>query len=250
METPSFHNDVIEQLKDNPNWTWSAMNDEEKTSYLGLLLISFLDRLRYAEFDVDPVLNSLDQLIHSIDVKVSELYREQFILAPVIKHLNRYNKRQMELFEDNDKEYYSELMHLSQEMLNRLAMIHDVLRISKTEYAEIGSCYSRLINALIEMADHLDDLALRHFYAAFQDGKFESLAAICMGGGFLRSAAGAIEFRLTDDSYWEFGHRYYDLKALISLGKHFDFRTFDDDTNPLLPEVAELLFEGGSEDAE
>lgn len=242
---PSIHGYMFERLKDDPKWTWSHLDNEEKTSLLGLMWIAYLDRLQHAEFDVQPVMDSLEQLVQAIDAKAVELQREHPIWASLIKHLNRLNRRQLELMELNDKDNDSELMHLSQEMLNRIAMIHDVLLYSNTEREEIGISFSKLLDALKQMADRLDELALRHFHAEFKRGNIESLAAVCMGGGFLRAVAGAMEYRLTGAAYWDFAQRYYDLGALISLGEHFDFRSFDDDTNTLLPEVVDLLYGGG-----
>jgi|GEM_PF-859969 len=238
----SFHGYVLRRLQEDPKPDWFFMDREEQTSLLGLVLIAYLDRLQYAEMDVQPVLNSLEALFDAIQGSVNAVHRENYALGSVVRHLNRLNRRQLEMMYENSREGDPELMHLSEEMMNRLAMIHDVLLLSGTDRSEISVRFKELHDALIRMADRLDDLALRHFYAALKRKKTESLAAICLGVDFFRAAAGALEYRLTDMAYYDFSKTCFDPTALMALGEDFDFRLFDDETNPILPDVAELLY--------
>jgi len=244
---PSFHAYVHERLARDPVWAWSRLDTEAMTSLLGLQFIAYLDRLEYAKYDVEPAIEAMERLVESIDAKSAELARDRSEWASVIRHLNRLNRRQLELMRLNDEKLFPELAHLALEMMNRIEMIDDALLHSGTDRTEIGMRYAEWLRILNRMADHLDCLALRHFCSAFKRGEIESLAAVCLGCNFLRAVAGAIEFRLTDAWMWDFARRYYDLGALIALGEQFDFDRFDDDTNELHPDVADLLY-GGAED--
>ncbi len=246
----SLHGFAIRELKACREKTpWPSMSDKDKASRLSFMWVAYLDRLDYSQFDTSPVMRSYEQLNQLIGRKVWEMQTAYPTHAVLVNRLHQLNVLQLDCLQENGIRYYDEAAGLSKNMFHRLSMIKHAMLQSAVDLEDVDASVAALFTELNKMADDLDYLALRHFYSTFSTGRTECAAALCMGGSFIRSVAGSLLLHWEDtcDPIREAARhaafdREYDLELLCSFGRDFDFPTFDDETNTLLPEVVDLLF--------
>ncbi|TBL80841.1 hypothetical protein [Paenibacillus thalictri] len=245
----SFHGHVIRRIKEQCGGKpWSSLDEGEKVALLSLMWMALLDRLEYANDDVQPVWRAIGALIQSVDGQIYELQLRQSDAAGEINRLNRFNARQLEQMAENDKKSYAELADLSQGMLDRFMKIEQALMEAGADLVEFEDKVRSLFDAANHIADRFDYLALRHFYSTFKAGGYKCITALCLGSRLLRTAAGCLPRKFDHgEAVFVFQwnpdlEREYDLELLCSFGSGFDFLKFDDETDTLLPEVVELLY--------
>lgn len=209
---------------------------------------AYIDRLEYARAELEPVMNAYVKLLVVIDRMIAELRERDADNAGSMQSLHELNYRQIQYQFEHGKDDFVELYSISKALLPRLLSIQlhlKELSLITPEYTEAATVWQQRMNRL---ADKLDDLALRHFYAAIRAGAYASLTALCAGGALIRSIACCLVYPLIEDSLSreEMKRTAFrpqcGLQMLCSFGSDFDFYTFDDDQNILLPEVADMLF--------
>jgi hypothetical protein len=263
---------------------------------IGVLLTRLLGKLMRLDYDLDGVVDALDGVMRRM---------------PFPHHLRL--ARYLELLLDGEEGHSSEKDALAGELfflIRRAGFMtasagSDEMRLAAQAY---GEALGRLVEALRQVADDLEYLALRHFYSALRRGQYRSLRALLYGSSLIRRAvtlivaedlagatlaeaigtngtqgesagaytafpggnAGGFMFglaasaaagsrdadaipgrfpdtadgnatgdadRLPDD--WT---EIVDEHWLLDFGEGFDFRTFDDDNDVLLPQVVDMLY--------
>lgn len=245
----SFHGYVIRKLKDPARKEERVISSgEEKAALFSLLWVVYMDRLEHANYDLHPVLSGIEKWIQAIDDMAEKLQLKHPKKADAIRRLNGMNDRLLELLNDNDAQTYEEMYDLSKGMINRFSRIGRALSEAGGDVWNFNYGIGSVTEAMDQVADHIDYLALRHFYSTFEAGKYKSLAALCSGSAFIRSVIACLiayageadggTLALHDGAASE---RPFDAEMICSFGGTFDFLKFDDDTNALLPEVVDLL---------
>jgi len=230
---------------------------------IGVLLTRLLGKLMRLDYDLDGVVDALDGVMRRM---------------PFPHHLRL--ARYLELLLDGEEGHSSEKDALAGELfflIRRAGFMtasagSDEMRLAAQAY---GEALGRLVEALRQVADDLEYLALRHFYSALRRGQYRSLRALLYGSSLIRRAvtlivaedlAGATlaEAIGTNGTQGESAGAYtafpggnatgdadrlpddwteiVDEHWLLDFGEGFDFRTFDDDNDVLLPQVVDMLY--------
>jgi hypothetical protein len=248
----SFHAYAINRIKEcQRDLDWSTISEAEKTSLLSLMWFVYLDRLEYANYDIQPVINAFEDIFQLINATVPSLQQVSIVLADSIFRLNKLNTHQFELMEENREETYAEIYTLSKDMFHRLSMINQLLLKNEIDTKDLVERISNIFVLLNELSDDFHFMTLMHFYSTFTEGQYKSIASLCMASGFIQAVGGCLLYHLADKDnpiletvqHTAF-EQYYEIEILCSLGIQFNFTMFGDDTNVLLPEVVEILFPG------
>jgi hypothetical protein len=245
----SFHEYAITQLAQSHDANiWRERPRLQQMQQLSVMWIAYADRLSYANGKIQPVMDALEELVNVTDRLYGSLEPANSSTADMVRRFNAQNRLLFTLLSENMEEQYEELFLLGRDLLHRLVSI----QLAFQEHGVFSPDYSHAAKAwydrMQDLTDQFDVLALRHFYSSVGAGRYKELTALCVGSAFIRSVASSFYYAVVAAPFEREAmermafERHYDLGLLCSFGSDFDFPTFDDDRNILLPEVADLLY--------
>lgn len=223
-----------------------------RLAWYGAVLTIVLDRIAHAEYPYDEILRFDDRLCAFIG-RVCREASGGAASPELLDELAALREEYLEyigLLEDNDHYRCGELHVLGERYFTRLARIGEIIRALSVGEAEWAASAEALAAAHRHAGEVLTTMALRQFYGAVRAQRYVPLASVCLAGDFFGTTAHLIRLFTSADgerpevieARRDALSRTYPLGPLVSFGgAKFDFRFFDDEDSPLMPEVVDML---------
>ncbi|MBP1994217.1 hypothetical protein [Paenibacillus eucommiae] len=248
----SYHEYGIHYLTWSVGLEYEWLDEANKLAVFGANLSVVINRMEYAEYSFDQMMGSYESVISSVNHLLSEIHCGDLPCEDLTKELellNQGNVQFIELLQEADVSQYKALFALGEQYFSRLVRIKEIFQELRQEFQDYVTSVMQLAEAFNSVAKHLEYLALRQFYAAVRAKKYQEVSSLCIASDFFFTASRLLIVHMGEASRPEVKEarvallsREYNLESLCSLGRAFDFRKFDDELSPLMPEVVDMLF--------
>lgn len=231
--------------------------EERHLARLGVELAIVWDRMAYAEYSMDPIWGEHQNLAHLIYSFVVDPAHYSAIggklteekLMDELREIHQDHVQFIELMDENDANRYQDLFALAEGYFQRLIRAREILQDMGWDEVQYVRGVERLAGAFKNISDQIEYLTLRQFYDTIKRGQYQTLASLCFCGGFYDTISQVLTSYIATEAKLEVElarpnllKKEYHIEALISFGRWFDFREFDDDASTLMPNIVDLFW--------